>query len=292
MSMKEQPEKRVPDRKPDWLKIRITGAAQVGNTKEMLQRLKLHTVCEEANCPNLMECFGKKTATFMILGRQCTRNCTFCNVTKAAPTPVDPEEPRHVAQAVRELGLAHVVVTSVTRDDLPDGGAGHFAEVIRAVKKESASVTIEVLIPDFQGDKDALLQVAEARPDVINHNVETVPRLYPEVRPMANYRRSLELLARIKEMAPDIYSKSGFMLGLGEKREEVVQLLNDLRAAGCDIVTIGQYLAPSKNHHPVVEYVPPAGFAEYKTLADGMGFKYVASSPLVRSSYHAGEALS
>lgn len=292
MSEKEQQEKEKLGRKPDWLKIKFAGAAQINNVKEMLQRLKLHTVCEEANCPNLMECFGKKTATFMILGRQCTRNCTFCNVTKAPPTPVDPEEPRHVALAVKELGLKHVVVTSVTRDDLTDGGAGHFADVIREIKKEAGSASIEVLIPDFQGDRDALSKVVMARPNVINHNIETITRLYPEVRPMADYRRSLELLARIKEMVPNIYSKSGFMVGLGETREEVIQLLTDLHQSGCDIVTIGQYLAPSKMHHPVIEYVTPAVFAEYKQLADEMGFKYVASSPLVRSSYHAGEALS
>jgi len=226
----------------------------------------------------------------MILGRECTRNCTFCTVSKNAPTDVDIQEPCHVAEAVKQLALKHVVITSVTRDDLPDGGAGHFAKVIEAVKEASKSTAIEVLIPDFQGNKDALYQVVKARPKVLNHNIETIRRLYPEVRPMASYDRSLELLKRIKEMDVNIYSKSGFMVGLGETQEEVIDLLYDLRKFGCDIVTIGQYLAPSKKHHPVIEYVTPETFDIYKKKAEEMGFKYVASAPLVRSSYHAGEA--
>ena len=278
------------NRKPDWLKIKIASSSELHSVTEMMRKLNLHTVCEEANCPNLMECFSKKTATFMILGRECTRNCTFCTVSKNAPTIVDMQEPFHVAEAVKQLGLKYVVITSVTRDDLPDGGADHFAKVIEAVKVASASTAIEVLIPDFQGDRDALNLVIKAKPKVINHNIETIKRLYPEVRPMANYDRTLELLKRVKEMDPNIYSKSGFMVGLGENEEEVFRLLSDLRKFGCDIVTIGQYLAPSKEHHPVIEYVTPEGFEIYKKKAEEMGFKYVASSPLVRSSYHAGEA--
>jgi len=277
-------------RKPDWLKIKISSNAELHSVVDMMRKLNLHTVCEEANCPNLMECFSKKTATFMILGRECTRNCTFCTVSKNAPTDVDIQEPCHVAEAVKQLALKHVVITSVTRDDLPDGGAGHFAKVIEAVKEASKSTAIEVLIPDFQGNKDALYQVVKARPKVLNHNIETIRRLYPEVRPMASYDRSLELLKRIKEMDVNIYSKSGFMVGLGETQEEVIDLLYDLRKFGCDIVTIGQYLAPSKKHHPVIEYVTPETFDIYKKKAEEMGFKYVASAPLVRSSYHAGEA--
>lgn len=278
------------NRKPDWLKIKITSNSELHSIAEMMRELNLHTVCEEANCPNLMECFSKKTATFMILGRECTRNCTFCTVSKNVPTTVDMQEPIHVAEAVKQLGLKYVVITSVTRDDLPDGGADHFAKVIEAVRKTSVNTAIEVLIPDFQGDRDALYQVIKAKPKVINHNIETIKRLYPEVRPMANYDRTLELLNRVKEMDSNIYSKSGFMVGLGETQEEVIKLLSDLREFGCDIVTIGQYLAPSNKHHPVIEYVPPEIFEIYKQKAEEMGFKYVASSPLVRSSYHAGEA--
>lgn len=279
------------NRKPAWLKISVADVSQTRDVAEMLRRLNLHTVCEEANCPNLVECFGKKTATFMILGRICTRNCAFCNVAKGVPMPVDGGEPRHVAEATQKLSLQYVVITSVTRDDLPDGGAGHFAAVLEAVRNASVGTAIEVLIPDFRGDRQALATVVGARPTVINHNVETVSRLYPTVRPMADYDRSLELIRRVKELSPVIYAKSGFMLGLGETTGEVEKLLTDLRSAGCDMVTIGQYLAPSPRHLPVAEYVTPEVFREYKRLAEGMGFKYVASSPLVRSSYHAGDAL-
>ncbi|MGB7606531.1 MAG: lipoyl synthase [Lutisporaceae bacterium] len=278
------------DKKPDWLKIKTSSSLDMQNVVSMLQKLNLHTVCEEANCPNLMECFGKKTATFMILGRECTRNCTFCTVSKNAPETLDTQEPFHVAEAVKLLGLKYVVITSVTRDDLPDGGASHFAKVIEAVKDASANTDVEVLIPDFQGDRDALYKVVKAKPKVINHNIETIKRLYPQVRPMANYDRTLELLKRVKEMDPYIYSKSGFMVGLGETQEEVITLLSHLHKFRCDIVTIGQYLAPSKKHHPVIEYVSPEVFEKYKKKAEEMGFLYVASSPLVRSSYHAGEA--
>lgn len=276
--------------KPDWLKIRVAYSPEINEVSRMLSALNLHTVCQEANCPNAMECFGKRTATFMILGRECTRKCTFCNVSKGSPMEVDDEEPVRVAQAAAELGLKHVVVTSVTRDDLPDGGAGHFARVIEEVKKKSPDTAIEVLIPDFEGDREALAAVAAAGPQVINHNIETVKRLYPAVRPIADYDRSLELIKRVKELDSNLYSKSGLMVGLGETPDEVEAVLRDLRKSDCDIVTIGQYLAPSSKHHPVVEYVTPEQFEKYKKLAEKMGFRYVASSPLVRSSYHAGEA--
>lgn len=278
-------------RKPDWLRIKFHGGKSREEVEEMLGRLSLHTVCEEANCPNMGECFSRRTATFMILGNFCTRNCTFCNVRKHVPQPADPEEPMRVAQAVRELNLRHVVITSVTRDDLPDGGAGHFAEVIRKIKELDKNVVVEVLIPDFEGSFGALSKVAEAKPEIINHNVETVPRLYPAVRPMAVYERSLELLRNVKALNADILSKSGIMVGLGETESEVLEVFRDLREAGCDILTVGQYLAPSKQHHPVVEYIHPDIFEKYKEEALKMGFKYVASAPLVRSSYLADKAL-
>lgn len=275
--------------KPEWLKIRIRGNRNKEQVKDILGKLSLHTVCKEANCPNLMECFCSKTATFMILGRTCTRNCTFCNVTKGITEHVDAEEPAHVARAVKELGLKHAVVTSVTRDDLIDGGAGHFAEVVREINEINPGVTVEVLIPDFQGDKEALRMVLEAKPDILNHNIETVERLYPEVRPMASYSRSLMLLKAAKDMDGSILTKSGIMVGLGEKKEEVLQVFEDLRKSGCDLLTIGQYLAPSQSHHPVVEYIHPDLFEEYKKAALKMGFEHVVSSPFARSSYHAAE---
>ncbi|MEG6616722.1 lipoyl synthase [Peptococcaceae bacterium 1198_IL3148] len=275
-------------RKPEWLKIKLQGAEKLTGIKNMLNRLSLHTVCEEANCPNMIECFGRKTATFMILGSICTRNCSFCNVTKGHTQPVDPEEPNHVLEAVKELGLRHAVITSVTRDDLPDGGAAHFAAVINKLK--DTDVVVEVLIPDFQGDKEALAKVVSAKPQIINHNIETVPRLYPTVRPKAVYRRSLELLQNVKQMASNIYTKSGIMVGLGEQEQEVINTMKDLRAMDCDLLTVGQYLRPSVKHHPVVEYVHPDQFKKYEQAAHDLGFKYVASGPLVRSSYHAEEA--
>lgn len=278
-------------RKPDWLRIRIQDGKNKAEVEKMLARLSLHTVCEEANCPNLMECYNRKTATFMILGKVCTRNCTFCNVEKGLTQTVDPDEPLHVAQAVQELGLKHVVITSVTRDDLPDGGAGHYADVIREIRGLETDVVIEVLIPDFQGSRLSLIKVVEAKPDIINHNVETVPRLYPEVRPQAVYDRSLTLLEEVKTMDPDILTKSGIMVGLGETEDEVIRTLQDLREHGCDILTIGQYLAPSQRHHPIVEYIHPDIFEKYKKISEEMGFKYTASGPLVRSSYMADKAL-
>jgi len=277
--------------KPEWLKVRVRSTQEVIQVKEMLKRLSLHTVCEEAACPNIMECFGRKTATFMILGRNCTRNCTFCNVTKNAVDEVDPLEPINVAKAVGELGLHHVVITSVTRDDLADGGAQHFAQTVKEIQEINASVTIEVLIPDFKGSEAALQLVVDAKPQIINHNVETVKRLYPTVRPMAIYERSLELLKNIKVIDQDMLTKSGIMLGLGEEEDEVIKVLEDLRGVGCDVLTIGQYLAPSKLHHPVVEYITPEVFDHYKDIGMEMGFKYVASAPMVRSSYHAEQAL-
>jgi len=279
------------ERKPEWLKIKVQDNADKRQVEEILKRLGLNTVCEEANCPNRMECFSNRTATFMILGRRCTRNCTFCNVEKNPPDPVDSLEPIHVAQAVTELGLKHVVITSVTRDDLSDGGAGHFAQVVGMIKKYNSSVTIEVLIPDFKGDPDALKTVIDADPDIINHNVETVSRLYPEVRPMAVYKRSLELLGRVKSIKSGIFTKSGIMLGLGETEDEVLKVFDDLRKEKCDFLTIGQYLAPSKLHHPVVEYIRPEIFDNYRSKALEAGFSHVASGPFVRSSYHAQQAL-
>ncbi|KUO65369.1 MAG: lipoyl synthase [Gracilibacter sp. BRH_c7a] len=278
-------------RKPDWLKIRVQNNKNRTEVEELLARLSLHTVCEEADCPNLMECFSRRTATFMVLGRVCSRNCTFCTVEKGSTQPVDSDEPLHVAEAVKELQLKHVVITSVTRDDLPDGGAGHFADIIRKIRELDENVVIEVLIPDFQGKQSSLLKVIEAKPEIINHNIETIPRLYPEVRPMAIYKRSLELLKNVKTVDPQILTKSGIMVGLGETEEEVIESLQDLRNIGCDLLTIGQYLAPSKLHHPVVEYIHPDIFEKYKKVSLEIGFKYVASGPLVRSSYMADKAL-
>lgn len=276
-------------RKPDWLRVKMCSGPETNTVKEILNRLSLHTVCQEANCPNLMECFSKKTATFMILGSQCTRNCRFCNVTTGKPEPVDEEEPMNVAKAVKELGLKYVVITSVTRDDLDDGGAGHFVKVIENIKKINQDTIVEVLIPDFKGDELALKKVVEAKPEVINHNVETIPRLYPTIMPVAVYERSLKLLEDVKKMDKNILTKSGIMLGLGEKEDEVVELMKDLLEVDCDMLTIGQYLQPSKEHHPVIEYIHPDQFERYKKIGMDLGFKFVASAPLVRSSYHAGE---
>lgn len=279
------------NRKPEWLRIRVRNNGDISQVEGILQRLSLHTVCEEANCPNRMECFSRKTATFMILGRVCTRNCRFCNVEGGIPEPVDDDEPEHAADAVKELGLLHSVITSVTRDDLPDGGAGHFARTIRAIRDKCPGTIVEVLIPDFKGDKAALETVVKAAPDIINHNVETVPRLYRGVRPQACYERSLQVLQNVKSMNDKIYTKSGIMVGLGESRDEVIEVFKDLRDAGCDFLTVGQYLAPSEKHYPVKEYVHPDVFADYRQIALDVGFAYAASSPLVRSSYNASEAL-
>jgi len=273
--------------KPPWLRKRLVSNSSTREVNTLLRGLALHTVCQEAHCPNLLECFGNHTATFMILGDHCTRNCTFCAVTCGPQEPPDPDEPNRVAQAVSDLGLDYVVLTSVTRDDLPDGGATHFASAIRAIRQIGHEVSVEVLIPDFQGAVQSLATVLAAAPAVLNHNVETVERLYPAVRPQAGYQRSLELLAQVKRLSPGTVSKSGFMVGLGEKSEEVSTLMRDLRKVGCDLVTIGQYLRPSKGHHPVIEYIPPNLFQTYKAEAQSLGFLGVASGPYVRSSYQA-----
>ncbi len=280
--------------RPSWLKKRLAINSQQIRVREILENLNLHTVCQSALCPNIAECFGKGTATFMILGDTCTRNCRFCAVAKGKPTPVDKDEPRRLAIAVRELGLRHVVITSVTRDDLPDGGAGHFAAVIDAIHKEKGTAcratTVEVLTPDFQGDATALKTVILSRPDIFNHNVETVPRLYPKVRPMADYRRSLSVLKKAGELDPGIYTKSGIMLGLGERRAEVSEVMKALRDVGCSILTVGQYLRPSKAHLEISEYVHPDVFREIEDEARELGFLYAASAPFVRSSFNAAEA--
>jgi lipoyl synthase len=276
-------------RKPEWLRIKYRKNEQTEQVISLLKRLSLHTVCQEAMCPNLFECFGKKTATFMILGKNCTRNCTFCNVHKGKPDPVDVHEPNHLVEAVKELGLNYIVITSVTRDDLPDGGASQFVQAIQKLHQFSDELLVEVLIPDFKGNHAALTEVVKAGPDVLNHNVETVPRLYPEVRPMADYQRSLTVLKKSKEINPKILTKSGIMVGLGEKEKEVLHVLQDLREVGCSMLTIGQYLAPSHFHHPIVEYIHPYQFAYYEEKAYQMGFKGVASAPLVRSSHRAKE---
>lgn len=276
-------------KKPEWLKVK----SNTGNVNEevttVLRTLNLKTVCEEANCPNCGECFGNKTATFMILGKYCTRNCSFCNVSNGIPAEIDRSEPQHIAEAVKKLGLHHVVITSVTRDDLPDGGASHFAHVIESLKsflKEEPPV-IEVLIPDFAGNLHALETVINAKPDIINHNIETIPRLYASVRPQAVYERSQKLLRTVYESIPGIVTKSGIMLGLGETYHEINDVFLDLRKNNCMLLTIGQYLAPSKLHYPVKEYIHPDVFENVKKQAYSLGFKYVASGPLVRSSYKA-----
>lgn len=277
-------------RKPEWLKIKFQDPQHINKVERLLKGLSLHTVCEEASCPNRLECFNKGTATFMILGSVCTRNCRFCDVEKGRPGEVDPLEPEHLAKAVKELKLRHVVITSVTRDDLPDGGADQFVKCIEKVRESSKGCSIEVLIPDLRGNEEALAKIVAAAPEIINHNVETVPSLYKNVRPMADYRQSLDVLANVKKMNPKIFTKSGIMVGLGEKEEEVVRLFADLREVGCDFLTVGQYLQPSKKHHPVIEYVHPDVFKDYEKVAYEMGFKHVASGPFVRSSYNAEKA--
>ncbi len=275
-------------RLPDWLRVRAPSTDALERLRPYLQGT--HTVCESAQCPNRGRCFGEGTATFMLLGDVCTRNCGFCAVRSGQPAPLDPAEPERVARAVAGLGLRYTVLTSVTRDDLPDGGASVFAAAIRAVRELSPSTNVEVLVPDFQGSEAALRTVIEAGPGVLNHNLETVPRLYPQVRPQADYRRSLALLARAHHLSPDLPTKSGLMLGLGEMPDEVRAVMDDLLAAGCRVLTLGQYLRPSLAHLPVARYLPPEEFEEYRRQGEGMGFAYVASGPLVRSSFHAAEA--
>lgn len=276
--------------KPKWLKVRAPLSPEAAAIGRTMRELKLNTVCEEASCPNIGNCWQHGSATFMILGSICTRSCAFCDVVTGRPDPVDPAEAENLAAAVARLGLKHVVITSVDRDDLPDGGAGHYAAVIRELRKSQPEVTIEVLTPDFQRKPDSCLNtVIEAGPDIFNHNLETVPRLYRSVRPGARYYTSLRLLQRAKELDAQVVTKSGIMLGLGEERDEVLQVLDDMREADIDILTIGQYLRPSPNHHPVMKYWTPEEFEELKYLAGKRGFGMVASGPLVRSSFHADE---
>ena len=317
--------------KPEWLKIKAQSSPELEKVEKLIRDLSLNTVCDEAACPNRLECFGRKTATFMILGKTCTRNCAFCNVETAedqaarcgtedalcgtenarcgtgklgkqalcgtgkpgeksrAGDTIDPLEPQNIAKAVKIMGLRHVVITSVTRDDLDDGGSTQFVAVIQELKKQR--LTIEVLIPDFGGNLAALRGVVAAHPDIIGHNVETVPRLYPTVRANADYQRSLNLLKNVKAMDPKIFTKSSIMLGLGETHDEVLKVFADLRNTGCDFLCVGQYLSPTKKHHPVLEYIAPAEFENYKRIALEMGFTFVASAPFVRSSYHADEAM-
>jgi len=275
--------------KPPWLKKRIPPFQGLQRVKFILAETELHTVCEEARCPNLGECFSQGTATFLILGRICTRDCGFCAVEHGVPIPPDETEPLRVAQAIKKMGLRYVVITSVTRDDLPDGGASHFAKTIRAIREVDREIRVEVLVPDFKGVWNSLHGVLQEGPDVLNHNIETVVRLYPQVRPQANYERSLLLLKKSKETFPYIHTKSGFMLGLGESKGEVLNLLRDLRKVKCDFLTVGQYLQPHASRLPVAEYLRPEEFEAYRKIAEEMGFKRVFSSPFVRSSFHAFE---
>jgi lipoic acid synthetase len=293
-SRPRHPEKaRRPDApiqpKPAWIRVKAPISRGYGETYGIVRANGLHTVCEEAGCPNIGECWEKKHATFMIMGDVCTRACAFCNVKTGLPGPLDPAEPDRVAAASATLGLAHVVVTSVDRDDLDDGGAGHFAAVIRAIRAQSPASTIEVLTPDFLRKPGAVATVVAARPDVFNHNLETVPSRYLTVRPGARYFHSIRLLQQVKEFDPQMFTKSGIMLGLGETRNEVLQVMDDLRSADVDFLTIGQYLQPTRKHHPVERYVPPEEFKAYETVAYAKGFLMVAASPLTRSSHHAGD---
>jgi len=274
-------------RRPEWLKTRLPAGDNYLNVKRLLRSSELHTVCEEANCPNIGECFSQRTATFLILGDVCTRGCRFCNVEKGVAKPLDFDEPERVAKAAKDMGLKHIVVTSVTRDDIPDGGASVYAMTISAIRKYNPESTIEVLIPDFKGSDEALNTVIGESPDVINHNIETVPRLYKTVRPGAVYERSLRLLKTVRESSLTITAKAGLMAGLGEQFLEIVKVMKDIRDSGCDILTIGQYLSPTRNHLPVQRYYHPDEFKELKTIGMELGFKYIESGPLVRSSYHA-----
>jgi lipoic acid synthetase len=278
-------------RLPPWLRSRYSRSSEIHQVKSHLRKRGLHTVCESAMCPNIFECFSKPTATFMIMGDVCTRNCGFCAVAGGMPESLDPHEPVKIAQTARELALKHVVVTSVTRDDLPDGGALHFAATVRAIRDQAPQATVEVLTPDFGGDAEAIETVVRSGPHVFNHNLETVPRLYGRVRPQARYRCSLEVLRYAKELDGGLLTKSGLMVGLGEEESEVFQVMRDLREVGCDMLTIGQYLRPSREHLPVVEYIHPDRFERYGEMGEKLGFLHVASAPLVRSSFNAEEAL-
>jgi len=275
---------------PYWIKKRAPDQELLQEMEKLLRSLSLHTVCEEARCPNMGECFSKKTATFMILGDVCTRNCKFCAVEKGKPLPLDIEEPENVAEAVKRLNLNYVVITSVTRDDLKDGGAEHFARTVKEIRNRNEKIKIELLIPDFKGSLSSLQLVLEAEPEVLNHNLETVPRLYSEVRPQADYKRSLNLLKRSKKLSPSIYTKSGLMVGLGEKFKEVVEVMRNLREVECDMLTIGQYLRPSTKHLKIKEFVSPEKFEEYEKIGKSLGFSSIMAGPFVRSSYRAEEA--
>ncbi|MFM4897127.1 lipoyl synthase [Aeromonas caviae] len=289
------PVKFMPDpneevlRKPEWMRIKLPPSSQkIEHIKSTLRKNKLHSVCEEASCPNLAECFNHGTATFMIMGAICTRRCPFCDVAHGRPLPLDPEEPKKLALTIKEMGLKYVVITSVDRDDLRDGGAQHFADCIKEIREHSPQTRIEILTPDFRGRMEQALEVfRETPPDVFNHNLETAPRMYRVARPGADYKWSLELLRRIKEMHPHVPTKSGVMMGLGETNEEIVQVLKDLREHGVNMLTLGQYLQPSRHHLPVKRYVPPAEFDELKDVAMDLGFSHAACGPFVRSSYHA-----
>lgn len=279
------------NRLPEWLKKPYRPAGERNAVEDIISELDLNTVCREASCPNYSECFCEGTATIMIMGRKCTRNCGFCGVTNAVPSPLNPDEPVNVGEAVKRLSLGYIVITSVTRDDLPDGGASHFAETVREIRKQSPDTKIEVLIPDFQGDVKALQTVIDSEPDVISHNMETVKALYDTVRPQADYKRSLELIGRVSCSGKGIHSKSGIMVGVGETNEQVIELFEDLRNVGCEFLTIGQYLSPSSDNLPVQEYILPDTFDNWAVTAKEKGFSFVASAPFVRSSYHAGQAL-
>ncbi|MBL8686980.1 MAG: lipoyl synthase [Alphaproteobacteria bacterium] len=276
-------------RKPDWLRVKAPNSPAYHETRQMMRDLKLNTVCEEAACPNIGECWKQKHATFMILGSVCTRACAFCNVATGKPDLLDPHEPEKIAQAIKQLRLSHAVITSVDRDDLDDGGAAHFANVIKFIRTESPETTIEVLTPDFLRKEGAIEQVIAAKPDVYNHNLETVPRLYPTIRPGARYFHSLQLLASVKKVDPSIFTKSGLMVGLGEERSEILQVMDDLRIANVDFLTIGQYMQPTLKHAAVARFITPEEFKSYELAAYGKGFLLVSASPLTRSSYHADQ---
>ncbi|MCX2697103.1 MULTISPECIES: lipoyl synthase [Ochrobactrum] len=276
-------------KKPEWIRVKAPVSRGYNETREIVRSNKLVTVCEEAGCPNIGECWEKKHATFMIMGEICTRACAFCNVSTGIPKALDPNEPESVARAIKQMGLTHVVITSVDRDDLADGGAQHFADVIRAIREATPKTTIEILTPDFLRKEGALEIVVKARPDVFNHNLETVPSKYLKVRPGARYFHSIRLLQRVKELDPTIFTKSGIMVGLGEERNEILQLMDDLRSADVDFMTIGQYLQPTRKHHPVIRFVTPDEFKSFETIGRTKGFLLVASSPLTRSSHHAGD---
>jgi lipoic acid synthetase len=284
-----RPDQPVQMRKPEWIRVKAPTSRGYSETREIVKSHNLVTVCEEAGCPNIGECWDKKHATFMIMGEICTRACAFCNVATGKPAALDAREPENVAHAVRTMGLTHVVITSVDRDDLDDGGAQHFVEVIQAIREQAPGTTVEILTPDFLRKEKALEKVVAARPDVFNHNLETVPSNYLTVRPGARYFHSMRLLQQVKEIDPTVFTKSGIMVGLGEERNEVLQLMDDLRSADVDFLTVGQYLQPTKKHHPVIRFVPPDEFKSLETIAYSKGFLMVSASPLTRSSHHAGD---